>query len=389
MSNVLVYDPTISDSQSKVRGIGRYLQILRENFPDWHFSSDLPTNGNGKTTFLNPFFNFLAPPLFIRRKFPKQIAVIHDLIPLKYPEHFPIGLKGKLTVLLNKIALLSYDVVITDSVQSKHDIVTMLHIPEKKVKVIYPCLPTIFDQNSHPKFISESIKKISKQTFIDKILNQVQNDNQKVQDYLLYVGDATWNKNLVNLAKAIKIQELPCVFVGKVFSKVNSYISKASAVGDFFRLGKPEGREPTGENKLSTSELNNPWNEDFNEFMSLTKDDKRFIFPGFITNEELMHLYQNTLCNILVSHDEGFGFSYLEASSQKCPSILSNIQVLREISNNAALFVDPEDSQSITSAIHLLHNDISLRNDLIKQSYERSGFFSQQSFINMLNKALI
>ena len=27
----------------------------------------------------------------------------------------------------------------------------------------------------------------------------------------------------VNLAKAIKLQELPCVFVGKVFSKVNEF----------------------------------------------------------------------------------------------------------------------------------------------------------------------
>ncbi|PIY72596.1 hypothetical protein COY87_00150 [Candidatus Roizmanbacteria bacterium CG_4_10_14_0_8_um_filter_33_9] len=390
MNNVLVYDPTAKDSQSKVRGIGRYMQILRETFPKWYFSPNLqlpisnlpfekPQGKQSPTTFINPFFNFLSPPLFIRRKFPKQIAVIHDLIPLKYPEHFPIGLKGNISVLLNKIALLSYDVVITDSVQSKQDLVAILHIPEKKVKVIYPCLPAIFNQNCHPEFISGSENKIPKQTFIEKILNQVQNDSQKVRDYLLYVGDATWNKNLVNLAKAIKLQELPCVFVGKVFSKVNKLENKASAVDDFFRLGRPEGREPTGEKKLSTSVLNNPWNEDLNEFMSLAKDDKRFIFPGFITDEELIQLYQNSLCNVLVSRDEGFGFSYLEASNQQCPSILSDIPVFREISNNKALFVDPKSPRSIVSAIQSFQNNNVLRNSLIKQSYERSTIFSQQS----------
>ena len=32
--NVTVFDPTVQDDKSKFRGIGRYLQILRENFKD-------------------------------------------------------------------------------------------------------------------------------------------------------------------------------------------------------------------------------------------------------------------------------------------------------------------------------------------------------------------
>ena len=57
---VFVYDPTASDTQSAVRGIGRYLQILKENFPDWTFSSSLTPNPSSLTPiFINPFFNFL------------------------------------------------------------------------------------------------------------------------------------------------------------------------------------------------------------------------------------------------------------------------------------------------------------------------------------------
>jgi len=400
MNNVFIYDPTANDTQSKVRGIGRYMQILRENFSDWIFSSYVPTThdqrpfdsfdnsqdkkAQGKpTTFLSPFFNFLSPPLFVRRKYAKQIAVIHDLIPLKYPEHFPIGLKGNMAVLLNRIALIHYDTVITDSVQSKKDIIAILHILEKKIKVIYPCLPKIF---THPKPPTPFPSRVNpSREGIKGVCSQ---------NYLLYVGDATWNKNLVNLARAIKMQDLPCVFVGKVFSSPNSKFKtlnpnqtpnlqtqnyKHNILGfnfsNLFRICDLEFR----------FSKQNRWNRELNEFMSLAQGDKRFMFPGFITDEELIQLYQNALCNLLVSRDEGFGFSYLEASSQKCPSILSDIPVLHEISNNTALFVDPEDSKSIVSAISSLAHDSPLRNKLIKQSYERSLFFSKESFTSQFS----
>lgn len=336
MNKVLVFDPTANDPQSKVRGVGRYLQILRENFPHWVFSSSLLTpNPYPLTTFINPFFNLLSPPLFIKRRFKKQIAVIHDLIPLKYPPHFPIGLKGSLNVFLNRIALRSYDMVVTDSEQSRKDIITILKIKPERVKVIYPCLPAIYNL----KF-------------------RIHNSNTNIQNskFLLYVGDATWNKNLVNLAKAIKMQELPCVFAGRVFTHP-----------------KPK---------------KNVWQNEFNEFMALAQNDKRFIFPGFIADKELIQLYQNALCNILISRDEGFGFSYLEASSQKCPSLLSDILVLREISQNSAFFVNPESPQSIVSAIKALQNDSILRNNLIKQSYARSTFFSQKNFVDDFNSII-
>ena len=54
--------------------------------------------------------------------------------------------------------------------------------------------------------------------------------------------------------------------------------------------------------------------------MAMAKDDKRFIFPGFISDDELITLYEQASLNILLSRDEGFGFSYVEAASLGCPS---------------------------------------------------------------------
>ncbi len=351
-SSVFVFDPTASDKQSKVRGIGRYLQILKENFPHWTFTNNLtplrqgfegqaieqsnPSTTlrvNNQTIFINPFFNLLQPPLITRRIAQKQIAVIHDLIPLKYPEHFPIGIKGKINVFLNKLSLNNYDRIITDSEASKKDIIKILRINEEKIKVVYPCLP-------------KSFLKL-------KIEN-----SKLIENYCLYVGDATWNKNLVNFAKAIKILNVSCVFVGKVFE---------DATGGTGRGG---------------------WQKELMEFLEEIKDDKHFILKGFVSDEELIQLYQQARVNILPSHDEGFGFSFLEAASQKCPTVLADIPVLREISAGNALFANPENPHDLANTIGELYWNSDKRNLMGTKTFERSNYFSpsqlKKSFLDIL-----
>lgn len=326
-SSVCVFDPTESDTQSKVRGIGRYLQILKENFPDWTFSNDLSNFQTFKplnSVFINPFFNFLLTPLVMKRIAHKQIAVIHDLIPLKYPDHFPIGIRGKLNIFLNKLALKNYDRIITDSEASKSDIIKILGIKESKITVIYPCLPKIF---------------IGKNNALYSILNS---------PFCLYVGDATWNKNLVNLAKALKIINVTCIFVGKVFEK--------------------------------TTSLDHPWQKEFKLFLEEIKDDKRFILKGYVSDEDLIGLYKNSQLNILPSRDEGFGFSYFEAASQMCPSVLADINVLHEISDNNAMFANPNDPHALADAIGELYFHKETRNAFGQKANKRQQQFSPTEF---------
>ena len=338
---VVVYDPAATDELSKVRGVGRYLQILKENFPDWTYTSDV--SGLEKEAraeiFINPFFNPLSSPPVTKKIAQKQLLVIHDLIPLKYPSHFPAGIRGKLNILTNKKTLNLYDLIITDSEASKGDIKEKFKIPETKIKVIYPCLPQIF---------TIKLKEQESPTY-----------QLPTTDYCIYVGDATWNKNLVNLAKAVKLADTTCVFVGKVFGQIN-------------QLTKVE----------------NLWQEELVEFFKLAKGDPRFVFPGFITDGELIALYKNAQANILVSRAEGFGFSYLEAASQETPSLLADIEVLHEISQDAALFVDEQKPEMIAEKIKGLVSTDELRQTLGQEAKERSRFFSaekfRQDFLNLI-----
>ena len=387
MNKVFVFDPTASDKLSAARGVGRYLQILKESFgKGWIFTDFLkriPTD----SVFINPFYNFLQPPLILRRIAKKQIAVVHDLIPLKYPSHFPAGIRGKINIWLNKLALKNYDLIITDSEASKQDIIKILRLPKEKIKIIYPCLPKSFTSR-HPER-SEGSRQ-SRNTRIDssvaepalsKIEWLPQNDTEG--RFCLYVGDATWNKNLVNLAKAIKIINITCVFVGKVFKQAAGVVSEVSlreADGGIDSRASQERRDHERQNLPRAS---NDWNFEFNEFLKLTKDDKRFIFAGFLKDYELIKLYQQARCNILVSRDEGFGFSYLEAANFGCPSVLSNISVIKEIAGkNSSFFVDPNDTNQIANAIGEIYFNNEVRNKLGFKAQQRSNFFSQKKFKN-------
>ena len=364
MTQVLCFDPTNSDSQSKVRGVGRYLQILKENFPDWTFSNKLQVTGYKLQVFINPFFNFLQKPTTLKRIAKKQIAVIHDLIPLKYPSKFPAGIRGNFNIFLNKLALKKYDLIVTDSEASKKDIIQILKIPEEKVRVIYPCLPQIFNkklkiQNSKLKTKTQNFKtKKNNNKFLDLSCSfDICDLSFELDNFCLYVGDATWNKNLVNLARAIKIANVTCVFVGKIFENFKTFHASCF-----------------------TFNFNHPWQKELKKFFQLIKDDKRFIFLGYVVDENLIKLYQQASLNILPSRDEGFGFSYLEASSQGCPSVLSDIPVFKEIALNCAFFANPENPNDIADKIIELYFDKNRQKTLGDAAKKRIQFFSCEKF---------
>ena len=384
MQKVFVYDPTTSDELSSVRGIGRYLQILKENFAnEFEFvNNETMKQLNNDCVFINPFLNFLQPPLTLKRIARKQIAVIHDLIPLKYPSHFPPGIKGSIYILLNKLVLKNYDLIITDSEASKADIINILHIREDKIKVIYPCLPDSF---INPKSEIRNPKQFL--NFQNSNFEFVSSFDIRASNFCVYVGDATWNKNLVNLAKAIKIADVNCVFVGKVFENL-TVDDRRLKVGVEDRKSKIEKNQSSTFNHqpLSSiihplsSNLHHPWQNELNEFNEITKNDKRFIFAGFVPDSELIKFYEQASFNILPSRDEGFGFSFLESAQFGCPSLLSDIPILREISEGKAIFFDQNNPTDIAEKIKEIINDKNLRNKIGDGAKKRSEFFSRKKF---------
>ncbi|PIP14650.1 hypothetical protein COW98_00225 [Candidatus Roizmanbacteria bacterium CG22_combo_CG10-13_8_21_14_all_35_9] len=384
MKKVFVYDPTASDKLSSVRGVGRYLQILKENFPKNTIFTDSLKRISADSVFVNPFYNFLTTPLTLKRITQKQIAIIHDLIPLKYPTHFPAGVRGNINIFLNKLALKNYDLIITDSEASKRDIMEKLQVKSYKIKVIYPCLPKLFTEKSqilnlksqiNPKFQKQNSKRLEFGAF--KLFGSW---NLDLGAYCMYVGDATWNKNLVNLARAIKIINVTCIFVGKVFNEAVDVASEETLREADCRDNRQSLAEEKYHERQNLPRANHPWQRELKEFFELTKNDRRFIFAGFLPDSDLLKLYQQARLNILASRDEGFGFSFLEAASQGCLSVLSDIPVLKEISDGNALFCDPKNPYDLADKIGEIYFNKNIRNKVGQLAKKRSEFFSKKKF---------
>ncbi len=72
---------------------------------------------------------------------------------------------------------------------------------------------------------------------------------------------------------------------------------------------------------------------------------------GFVSDEELKELYQNSIGFIFPSISEGFGLPGLEAMKAGTILLASNIAVFKEIYGNHAIYFDALDLKSIDSAV--------------------------------------
>lgn len=349
-----IYDPSGDDTLGTLRGGGRIVKILRENIGEHaRFVTNL-SHVSHDDTLLIPLWRPFKKPLLSRRIAQKQILMLFDAIPLKYPQHFPVGIKGRWWLFQNTRSLGIYDEIVTISEAAKDDIVEYLGFDADRIHVIYPTSSAVFfDKKSKRKQISQSYS-LPKGPFS------------------VYVGDTNWNKNLPTLAQAIIKADIKAVFVGKAFTVINDLRTKdAEDVQDFFATDEV---------------INHPEQRDFKNFVKLTlHDDEHFYFPGYIPDEDMIHLFKKATCNMLVSREEGFGLSYLEAASQGCPSVLSDIPVFREVAGSAALYANPENSNDIAKAIKSMHKK---RDAVGAAALKRSQRYVPATFASGLLKVL-
>jgi len=77
----------------------------------------------------------------------------------------------------------------------------------------------------------------------------------------------------------------------------------------------------------------------------------RVKFLNFVPDEDLPVLYKHALCFALPSLYEGFGLPVLEAMAESCPVVVSHSSSLPEIAGKAGIYVNPEDTDSITNGL--------------------------------------
>ncbi len=119
------------------------------------------------------------------------------------------------------------------------------------------------------------------------------------------------------------------------------------------------------------------WKSDeIHEYIRNNKLEKRVLLTGYLKNEELAWCYEKAEVMLYCSFYEGFGFPPIEAMASGTPVIASNVSSIPEVTGDAAILVDPYDTNMIGDRIIELLSDKDLRDKLISRGYERHSMFT-------------
>jgi len=273
-----------------------------------------------------PYFDFTFPTFL---PIPgKTVVTIHDVIPLKFPEVTPFGLRGKAVWPVQKKLTKLASEVITVSQTSKTDIEDCIGIPDTKIHVVY--------ESADPEFFPASKKEIE----------AVKKKYHLPEKFVLYVGGVNKNKNLPILAKACVDSDLPLVLIGK------------SMLGEGIVSGHVESQP-------------------FEELMKIIKNSSSVVRIGFTQTEELRAIYSCATVYVQPSIYEGFGLPVVEAMSCGCPVICGENSSLGEIGKGAAIFADITSPQTLSEKITEVFNfSKNERERVVKKSLKRAKDFS-------------
>lgn len=115
-------------------------------------------------------------------------------------------------------------------------------------------------------------------------------------------------------------------------------------------------------------------------FYKMTFNNPLFHFTGFLPDHNLVTLYKKAKVNLLLSYDEGFGLSYLEASYLGTPSILADTPLFHEVAGKDALFAKINDPNDIADKIRKLFYQPILFEKTRVDVFERAYDFSPEVF---------
>jgi glycosyltransferase involved in cell wall biosynthesis len=104
--------------------------------------------------------------------------------------------------------------------------------------------------------------------------------------------------------------------------------------------------------------------------------NERIHFTGYVSDRKLAALYASATVFAFPSLFEGFGIPAVEAMAHGTPIACSNTGALPEVCGEAAVYFDPLDSDSITSALEQVLTNVELRTRLSRAGRSRQQLFS-------------
>ena len=102
----------------------------------------------------------------------------------------------------------------------------------------------------------------------------------------------------------------------------------------------------------------------------------RIVTIPYLPQAQLASLYRGAFCLAVPSFHESFGMPCIEAMACGCPVVAARASALGEVCGDAAYYIDPSVSHTITDAMARLGADPELARELRAAGLRRAGCFS-------------
>ena len=110
------------------------------------------------------------------------------------------------------------------------------------------------------------------------------------------------------------------------------------------------------------------------------------VLAGRIPDEQVTALLQHATALVFPSIYEGFGIPPLEAMLNRCPVIASEIPPVEEVCDDAVLYFDPTDADSLAGAMQIALDRPELLRELVTRGEARAALYSwRRSAIRLLD----
>lgn len=243
----------------------------------------------------------------------RYIVTVHDLIPLRFPRVSPLTPYHRYYI---PQVLTQAQHIICNSTATAQDIIDFFQIPASKITPI----PLAYDAERF------------------RYYNNL--GNYEGCPYFLYVGRHDPHKNLHRIIAA--------------------FAAMPNRDCELWLAGSPDKRY-TPKLKTQVEELG---------------ISERVKFLDYVPYNQLPILLHQATALVFPSLWEGFGLPVLEAMACGTPVITSNLSSLPEVAGDAALLVNPYNTQEITAAMQAIVTDTGLRSHLSSLGITRSSQFS-------------
>lgn len=252
-----------------------------------------------------------------------QVAVIHDLNFVHYPQDIPRKHRGYLLRNFPKFARKAHHIV-TVSNYSKADLIQTYGIASENITVGYNGAADWFQP------VESERQEVIRAKYASGL------------PYFLSVGALHPRKNIVRLLQAFD-----------AFKAHSGSETQLVIVGDSYY-----------------------WSSEMKKTLEQMRFKVAVRFTGHVQPEELVGLYGSARALVFVSYFEGFGIPLVEAMRCGCPVIAGNRTSLPEVVGDAGKLVDPFQVTEITDAMMELDSNSDLRESYIQRGYAQAEQFT-------------